>query len=178
MKSNKGLTIILGLAMIFIVSSPAMAGHGRGWKNGDGMGYRECPMGRYGGHGMVGFGFLRDADLTEDQMQKIVEIAKGHAPDLKAQKEAVRTARQGMMELMMADGTDEAAVRKAHAAVAATDESMTVLRFKMMSDIKAVLTKEQIAEAKEKMALRHERMRDRSDRRWGDFERQLDSLIQ
>ncbi|WP_373497946.1 Spy/CpxP family protein refolding chaperone [Desulfococcus sp.] len=178
MKINKGLTIILGLAMIFIVSSPAMAGHGRGWKNGDGMGYRGCPMGRNGGHGMMGFGFLRDADLTDDQMQKIVEIAKGFAPELKAQKEAVWTARQGMMELMMADGTDEAAVRKAYGAAAAAEEAMTVLRFKMMSEIKTVLTKEQLAQAKEKMTLRHERMRDRSDRRWGDFERQMDALIQ
>lgn len=179
MKINKGLTIILGLAMIFITSSLAMAGHGhgRGWKNGDGMGYRGCPMGHCGGPGMMGFGFLRDADLTDDQMTKIVEIVKGFAPDLKAKREAVRTARQGMMELMMGESADEAAVRKAYGAVSKADEEMTVLRFQMMSRIKTVLTQEQLAQAKEKMTLRHERMRDRSDRRWGDFERELDALI-
>lgn len=178
MKINKGLTIIAALAMIFTLGSQAMAGRGGGWKNCDGnMGFHGRHGGKHGGYGMMGLGFLRDANLTEDQMQQVVGIVKNYATDLNAKRDAVRTARQDMMKTLMADDADEAAVRKAHAKAATAGEAMMVLRFKMVSDIKKILTAEQLAAVKENMNRRHQRMQDNSGRRWTEFEKQLDALI-
>lgn len=178
MNINKGLTIVVALAMIFTVSSQAMAGHGR-MKNCDGdKEFRGGHRGRHGGHGMMGLGFLRAAGLTADQKKQVADILKGYMPDMKAKTEAMKTARQAMIEAMTADDASEAAVRKAHSDVASAGEALAVLRFNITADVRKLLTKDQLAAIRVHKAVRTERMQEKNAERWAEFEKQINELTQ
>ena len=178
MNIKKGLTIILALAMLFTITSTAAAGR-RGWGDGDcGPDFQRGPGGRHGGHGMMGLGFLRAAGLTDDQKRQVAAVLKGYMPDMKAQTAAMHEARQAMIEAMTADDATEEAVREAHRKAAAAGEALAVIRFNVASDVKKLLTDEQIATLKAKKARRTERMAERYERRWAEFEKQVEELTQ
>lgn len=179
MNINKGLTIVVALAMIFSVTPLAMAGHHGRMKNCDGdREFRGGHGGHRGGHGMMGLGFLRTANLTDDQKKQVADILKVYLPDMKAKTEAMKTARQGMIDAMTADGATETAVLEAYRNVASAGEALAVLRFNATSEIKKLLTVEQIAAIKAKKALRAERMQEKHAKRWAEFEKQIDELTQ
>lgn len=175
MNINKGLTIVVALAMIFSVTSQAMAGRGGG-KNCDGN--KEFRGGHRGGHGMMGLGFLRAANLTDDQKKQVADILKGYLPDMKAKTEAMKTARQSMIDVMTADGATDQTVEDAYGEVAAAGKALALLRFNVTTEVKKVLTDEQIAAAKEKRSRRAERRQEKHERRWAKFEKQIDELTQ
>jgi Spy/CpxP family protein refolding chaperone len=178
MNINKGLTIIVALAMIFTVASQATAGRG-GWNNCDGdKAFRGGHRGRHGGHGMMGLGFLRAADLTDDQKKQVAGILNGYLEEMKTRTEAMKTARKTMVDVMTADGATETAVLEAYRNVASAGEALAVLRFNVTADVKKVLTDDQIATLKEKKALRAERMQKKHERRWAEFEKRIDELTQ
>ena len=178
MNINKGLTIVVALAMIFTVSSQAMAGRG-GMKNCDGnKEFRGSHRGRHGGHGMMGFGFLRAANLTADQKKQVAGILNGYMPDMKAKTEAMKTARQGMIAAMTADGATEETVKNAYEQVASAGKDLALLRFNATADVRKVLTDDQIAALKEKKARRTERMQEKHTERWAEFENQINELTQ
>lgn len=178
MKINKGLTIVLALAMIFTVGAPAMAGRG-GWKNCDcDKAFHGRHGRRHGGHGMMGLGFLRAVGLTTDQKKQVADVLKGYMPEMKTRTEAMTTARQAMIEAMTADDATEQSVRKAHADVAATGEALALLRFKITTDIRKLLTDDQLAAIRVHKAVRAERMQEKHERRWTAFEERIDELTQ
>jgi Spy/CpxP family protein refolding chaperone len=178
MKIKKGLTIILALAMIFTISSQAMAGRG-GWKNcDDGKAFHGRHGGRHGSFGMMGLGFLRSAGLTADQKKQAADILKGYIPEMKTKTEALASARQAMMDAMVAGDATEQSVRKAHADVAAASEALALVRFKIATDIRKLLTEDQLAAIRVHQTVRAERMKEKHARRWAAFEKQIDELTQ
>lgn len=178
MNINKGLTIVVALAMIFTAGSQAMAGRG-GMKNCDGdREFRGGHRGRHGGYGMMGLGFLRATNLTADQKKQVADILKVYLPDMKSRTEAMKTARQGMIDAIAADDATEKNVETAYEKVASAGKDLALLRFKITDDVRKVLTDEQIATLKEKKARRTERMQEKHDERWAEFEKQINELTQ
>jgi Spy/CpxP family protein refolding chaperone len=175
---NKGLTIVVALAMIFTLSTSAMAGHGRMNNCDGGKEFRRGHGGRHGGYGMMGLGFLRAAGLTAQQKTQVADILKGYMPDMKAKTEALSTARQAMIDTMTADDASEATVRKSYADVAAAGEALAMLRFNITTDIRKLLTEDQLAAIRVHRAVRTERMQEKQAKRWSEFEKQINKLTQ
>lgn len=144
MKRNIKLAMALAVSMIFALSVTAYAGkHGKGGPHGKG--------------GMMGFPFLQS--LSEDQKPKVAEIFAKYKDEMDQRRDASAAAMEKVADAVHADTFNEADIRQAFKEASAAKEEMVVLRAKILSEIKPLLTPEQIAKMKE----RKERMKDRRE---------------
>lgn len=176
MKAKKIIIMTLAVAMIFGGAAIAAArGQGRGGHcGGKGMGGPGCMGFRDGCPGGMGMGFLGSLNLTDEQKTKVRGILNTHLDEIKAKKQAVIEARQNMAEVIHSANPAEENVRAAHKTFAAAQEEATVLRVKIMNEVKQVLTDAQKAELEKRRAERIERMKTRFDRKWDRMEEWLD----
>jgi Spy/CpxP family protein refolding chaperone len=115
--------------------------------------------GPHGPHGDGGFGagymlghLVGELDLTEDQQAAFHELMATHHEERQGDMEALQTARLALMEQVMADELDEAAIRIASADVAAIEADLNVARAEFMQQVFGILTPEQQEKAKELFA--------------------------
>ena len=91
-------------------------------------------------------------DLTPQQVEEIRGILKSHEAELEAEVGAIKTAREKLFDTIHAETFDEAAIRSASAKVGSAETELAVTRGDIAHEIKAVLTPEQQAEAKQALA--------------------------
>lgn len=88
---------------------------------------------------------LFQLNLTTEQKQDIAAILKGYQDEVKNAVDDVAAARKNLFETIHGDTYNETAVRDASKGVAIAEEELAVLRAKIASDIKTVLTAEQLS---------------------------------
>lgn len=103
-------------------------------------------------HGAIARRIAERLDLTPQQIQDIRGIFKAHQTELQGELTGVEQARTHLFDAIHADTYDEAAIRSASATVNQADTQLAVSRGKIVSEVRAVLTSEQQAKAKELLA--------------------------
>jgi Spy/CpxP family protein refolding chaperone len=91
-------------------------------------------------------------NLTQDQQDKVKAIFASHKDQLLAGMTRVKQGQQQLFDAIHADTFDEAAIRAASQALATAQTEVHVLRGQIVSEVRAVLTPDQQAKAKELLA--------------------------
>ncbi|MCU0573944.1 MAG: periplasmic heavy metal sensor [Syntrophobacteraceae bacterium] len=147
------MSAVLALALAALgISDAAARGYRHGGMGGDGPG--------------MGFGMIRmldRMDLSQDQKQQVASILKTHRDDIAKTMTEGSEARAKLRDAMQAKDYSEASVQGAAAAMAAHQEKMILLRAKVMSEIRLVLTPEQNEQMVEFPGRRGGRMRGATD---------------
>jgi Spy/CpxP family protein refolding chaperone len=102
----------------------------------------------------------RHLDLTEEQRGEIKGILKSHAAQIQAQIAAGRSARRALADAVMAEPSDEAAIRARAEEFGRVHADGAVLIARLRSEIAPILT----AEQREELARFQQRLRRRGDR--------------
>ena len=133
MKRIAIMSAVFALALAALGISDATArGNRHGGMGGDGFG--------------MGFGMIRmldRMDLSEDQKQQVASILKKHRDDIARNMAEGSEARAKLAGAMQSKDYSETSVKEAAAAMAAHQEKAILLRAKVMSEIRSVLTPEQ-----------------------------------
>jgi Spy/CpxP family protein refolding chaperone len=158
---NKMMVYVV-VALILFIGSPVWAGHG------------DCDM-MMGGHPMgKGFGpmgKLKDLNLTAEQQAKVDGIMDQHKEEIRAMDEKIDAARKTLHETIHNEVFDEQKIREASKSLAKNKEDMDVLRGRMFSEIRTVLTPEQAAQLKEMKMVHQEQRKCREEcRKMGKME--------
>jgi len=132
--------LVLVVALVLLVTpilarGPHGPGHGRG----------PGPCG--GPDGSCHERLFDRLDLTDDQREEIEALIADHRDATKDRADQMRARRMEMMELIQADGVDEAAIRDAAAASAQAEADLAIERAKLRQQIHQVLTPEQREQA-------------------------------
>jgi periplasmic protein CpxP/Spy len=85
----------------------------------------------------------RALDLTEEQKSRIKDVLRTHADEIKAQMQASANARRILHDAVMAQPTDEGAIRAAAAQVGQTQGDAALLFARVRTEIDPILTPEQ-----------------------------------
>ena len=152
------LLAIAGLALPIIgglTASQLSAQVGRG-----GLLLAEGPGMGGGPHGDRAERLFETLDLSEEQATQIRTIREGDRDAMQALREAERTERETMHELMAGTATD-AELRAQHEKLQTLDREVADLRFENMLAVRNVLTPEQRTEVSERMEQRREEHRGR-----------------
>ena len=104
---------------------------------------------------------FRNLDLSDDQKAQLKKIREARQAEFKAAGEKLRTARQGMRQLLQADAINEGAIRAKSQEVAAAEAEVAILNAKLRKESMQVLTAEQLAKLKQRAEKRGERQRQR-----------------
>ncbi len=106
-----------------------------------------------GGKGGGNMGrLLKGLNLTTEQKHRTEGIVQGRHSDLIIGKMAVLQARQNLLTVMNGDRLDENAVHTAYRALTAAEENLAVLRARILKEVMPVLTPDQQATIKNKVA--------------------------
>ncbi|MCY7276763.1 MAG: Spy/CpxP family protein refolding chaperone [Phormidesmis sp. CAN_BIN44] len=106
-----------------------------------------------------GMGWLRDLNLTSDQMQKIQAIRRQSKEQIHRQHQAIQQAQQELQSLMMSDAP-VAQIREKYRQVKTLREQLADTQFDSLLETRQVLN----ADQRRKFADRMQRRRDPSDR--------------
>jgi len=136
-------TVLLGFVALLIPATLLFAGS----RSGAGFGGRHFS----GFHGESGIlhRVAEKLDLSDEQKSGIHDVFKAHRTEMREVMDKVRAARQEQMAAIHGDTFDESAIRAAAAKVAAGEADMAVMRGKIASEIREILTPEQRVKAKE-----------------------------
>jgi Spy/CpxP family protein refolding chaperone len=150
MKSKKVLVVGIVVTMVFAGALAAMAGDYPSRHRRPGF-----------GHGFLGLKAMLELKLSESQQTQALEIIGKHENEMKNNRDSIREARKNFMEAMHAEVFDEGKLRTAFKQLSSIREESIVSRGKMMSELKAVLTSEQMALLKERKTQRMEKRKTR-----------------
>ncbi len=113
------------------------------------------------GEGLMMGRLLRGLDLTDQQKQQIKEIMQAHRDNLLAGRVAVLRARKNLVALATGGTFDANAVRAAYSTLADAQGNMTILRAQIFSQMMPLLTPDQQAAVKNRIAKITGRMQNR-----------------
>jgi len=124
------------------------------------------PRGRGpGGPGGPGAGLpLAALNLTEAQREQARNIAQQHQQQTRTLMERLRTARAAQQQAVDTMPVDEGRIRAAMQDLAAVEADVAVEQARLRSDLFAILTAEQQAQAQKLRAEREARMKERQGR--------------
>ncbi len=142
------VALILVLAMGFAGTAWARSG-----KDGRSMQKRYCPM---GAGPMCGLGRL---DLTAQQWEKTAAILEKHKDEIRALHKKMWKAKKALRDATMSDTYNEKNIRAAAGNLAADIEETAILRAKVFSEIRAILTPQQIERMKNMRSQHRARMK-------------------
>jgi Spy/CpxP family protein refolding chaperone len=145
MNSKKVLTVMAAVLMVFALAFTAEArrfGHNQGMKGNLG-----------------GLRLLLQLKLSDAQQTEMMNILNKYQSEREALWHSMREARKGVAAVLRAEPFNEKEAREAFKKAANIKEDMFMLRAKMMTELKAVLTPEQVELLKERRAQRLERTR-------------------
>jgi Spy/CpxP family protein refolding chaperone len=107
------------------------------------------------GPGGPAFGIdFRELELSEDQRGQLRKIRESHESEFRQVGEKLRTAREGLRELIEADAIDESAIRAKSTEVAAAEADFAILNAKVRAEAMQILTSEQQQKLKDLRASR------------------------
>ena len=150
MNLRKALTVMVAVSMVLALAFAAEArplgpGHkGRGMR-GD----------------LGGLKTLLELKLSDTQQAEMMNIVNKYQKERESLRSSSMEARKNLSAVLRAEQFNEEQARKAFREASAARENMFVLKAKMMAELKAVLTPEQLESLKERKAQRIERMRHR-----------------
>jgi protein CpxP len=153
--------IAAAMVMVMLLATAALAAQEKGPAGHEGFGP---------GHGKGLVKMLEQLNLTPEQKHKVAQILKDNREQSKGLREAMKTAHEGMREVMDKTPGDEAAVRKAAQAMAKAGEELAVNMGKVKAAIDAVLTPEQKAKKAELRAAFKDRFKDRMEKHHGELD--------
>ncbi len=149
------ITLIVTLIVIFIIGSGSSAVAGKyGNKHHGDM-----------GHGFGGMRQLMDLDLSDLQKTQVYDIMTKYKDEQEATHKGVLETRKQMESVIFAESFNENDFRQAFQQRSALMEELAVIKAKTFSEIKNVLTPEQVVSLKEKTGKtgkKGKRMRHRS----------------
>ncbi|HEX7253825.1 MAG TPA: periplasmic heavy metal sensor [Thermoanaerobaculia bacterium] len=82
-------------------------------------------------------------DLSDDQVGKVKDVLRNHAPEIRAQLQAAASAREALHAAMIAQPLDENGVRTAAQQVGETQANGALLFAKIRAEVDPILTAEQ-----------------------------------
>ncbi|KAM3115815.1 Spy/CpxP family protein refolding chaperone [Phormidesmis sp. 146-33] len=97
-----------------------------------------------------GMGWLRDLDLSPDQMQKMRSIRKQYQDKLVSQRQAARQSQQELRTLMAGDASVEA-IRQKYREAQTLRQQVADTQFNSMLEMRQVLTPQQRQKFAERM---------------------------
>lgn len=148
MRRKMIVTMVLVLIMGLTGSAWAKSGN-----HGKSMNDRFCQM---GAGPMCG---LNRLDLTAQQWDKAAAILDKHKEEIRTLHQKMWEARKALHEAVLADTFNEQQIRAASKTLAANMEEAAVLRGKVFSEIRAILTPKQIEQMKKMRALHQAKMK-------------------
>ena len=118
---------------------------------------KESRMGRFSRAGFAGRAakfhqFLDDLNLSDEQQQELVTIFRNHHENRQAGMQMFLDSHKAMTDLIVTEDFDEQKVRELFQQQAPKLEDMVVEHAKMLADMKAVLTPDQIETLQAKQA--------------------------
>jgi Spy/CpxP family protein refolding chaperone len=116
--------------------------------------------GRGMGAGVDGLKALLELKLSENQRAQLINIISKYDDQREGFRNRMVEARKNLWGVIKAAEFNEENARKAFQEESAVREDMFVLRAKMMSEMKSVLSPEQLQLLQERKAQRYERMKD------------------
>jgi Spy/CpxP family protein refolding chaperone len=150
MKSKKTLVVGIVLAMVFGSAMAAMAGD------------FSCRHRRHGfGQDLYGLKAMSELKLSDSQQTDVLDIIGKYESEMKNNRDSIREARKNLLAAMHAESFNEAQLREAFKQLSSIREESIVSRARMMTELKAVLTPEQMTLLKERKAQRKERIKAR-----------------
>ena len=155
MKKRLITLIIFVLALIMGVGSVSWALQEK--EQMEGKGHHEC-MNMDKDGGMMMFKHL---NLSEQQQKQVKAVMDSHQKEIQGLNEKIDAARKSVHEAIHADTFNERAIRDAHKALAMEMENMAVLRGSIFSEIRPILTTEQVTQLKNMRDQKMEKMTDR-----------------
>ena len=149
----KGKTIVTGLAAVSLVLALALVVQARPFRSGS----------RDGGPGAAigGLKAVLELKLSEDQQAQLSNIIIKYEEQREGLMGRMIEARKKLAAVLKAEPFDEKDARNAFEEVSEVKEDLFVLRAKMMSEMKGVLSPEQLQRLQERKAQRHERIKER-----------------
>ena len=115
------------------------------------------------GSRISGLKTLIELNLSDSQKSQILSIIDKYEKDMKIARNNLREARHNIRRIMEAGELNENDLRNACRLAAPIKEDLLVMGAKMKSELKKVLTTEQLQLLEEGKARRMERMRERLD---------------
>jgi Spy/CpxP family protein refolding chaperone len=152
MKSHKMFVVGIVLAMVFSSAATAWA--------------RDFPVAHRGhgfGPGLAGLKIFLELKPSESQQVEMMNIFTKYRNEEKSLRESMVEARKNISTALDAEKFNEEQAREAFRKSSAVREELFVLRARMMSELKAVLTAEQAELLKDRKARRIERIKHRFD---------------
>ncbi len=113
------------------------------------------------GSGFTGLRAFHDLKLSDAQQESITNIINKYQDQRETLWNSMVEARKNLRVVLQAEHFNEEGARKAYREASALREDMFVLRAKMMAELRAVLTPEQLELLKERKAKRLERKKKR-----------------
>ena len=111
---------------------------------------------------------INELDLTADQKKKADDILTKNQDERKKLMDSLREAQEKLNTVVSAKEFDEAAFRQAFQQASFIKENLAVLRAKMIPELKAVLSPEQVGYLKGRMETKKEFCKkNRGCSRWG-----------
>lgn len=149
----KGKTIVTGLAAVSLVLALALVVQARPFRSGS----------RDGGPGAAigGLKAVLELKLSEDQQAQLSNIIIKYEEQREGLMGRMIEARKKLAAVLKAEPFDEKDARNAFQEVSEVKEDLFVLGAKMMSEMKGVLSPEQLQRLQERKAQRHERIKQR-----------------
>lgn len=123
-------------------------------------------QGRQGRGGAGLMGMLSRLDLTQEQKDQVKAIQDKHKEEFRSVRQKIQEGKKALDEAINADTFNEQKIREASGALSANMETEAVLQGKIFSEIRAVLTPEQIEQMKKMREDRQSKMK--SDESTGD----------
>jgi Spy/CpxP family protein refolding chaperone len=152
MNVKKVITVMVVVSMVLVFAA-AFAAEARPFdphKQKRGMGF-----------GLGGLRAFHDLNLSDAQQESITNIINQYQNQRETLRNSMIEARKSLRVVLQAEHFNEEDARTAFREVSAVREDMFVLRAKMMAEIRAVLTPEQLELLKERKAQRLDRMKKR-----------------
>ena len=149
MKFSKTLTLMAVLLMLFTLAFGVEArsfGHNRGI-----------------GPDLGGLKTILELKLSDSQQMKMLKIISKYQAERESLKGNVIGARKNLLTVLRARQFNEGNARKVFQAACAIREELFVLRAKTMTELKAMLTPEQLKFLKERRAQKIETIKHRLD---------------
>ncbi len=150
------------LVCIMMICGVSIAGESKGNHRGRGM-----EKGK-------GLGMFKGLNLTDEQKTGVSNILSKYQENIKNKRTILSGAREEMAAAISADEFNETNIRKAFQKVASAREELIVIRAKIFSEVKPLLTAEQLASLKERKAKRMERVKAPMDSSPPVFENELE----
>ncbi len=147
MKLAKALLFVAGVSVLFALALPAEA--------------RPFGPKRGMGPGLGGLKAFLELKLSESQQGVMMNIIDKYQPEREDLRNRMMEARRNLRAVLRTEPFNEGDARKAFGEASSIREEMFLLRAKMMTELRAVLTPEQKELLKERRAQRAEKMKHR-----------------